>query len=130
MGRPPTGSDLAKEVDASPEAKKRLIWIVATIAGECTIEEAAKELEINRSRLHQLRTRMLQEAAEGLEVRSPGRKPTPRDPKDEEIARLRSELEHQRQLMKTLDLRTELALAGIGPHGPLGSKKRSRSRKA
>lgn len=121
MGRPPTGPKLVDRLDGSPLAKARLRAIVASFSGESSALEAARSLGCNEPCFHALRTRTLQEALRGLEPRKPGRKPKVVDPKDEEIARLRGELERTQHALKTLDTRLQLAVAGIRP---AGSKKR------
>jgi len=114
MGRPPLGSKLVDALDASPLAKQRLRAILATISGESSVTSAARSLDCNLARLYALRGRTLQEAASGLEPRKPGRKPTQVDPKDEEIARLRHELEKIQHVLATVTARLELAIAGVG----------------
>ena len=115
LGRPPSGSKLVEGLEGSGLAKDRLRAIVATLAGECSTAEAARSLGCNEARFYALRTRTLQEALHGLEPRKPGRKPKQVDPRDVEIAKLKDELERARRALHTVDLRLELAAAGIRP---------------
>lgn len=124
-GRPPTGAKLVDRLEGSPLAKARLRAIIASFSGESSALDAARSIEINEPRFHALRTRMLQEALTGLEPRKSGRKPKQIDPKNLEIARLRGELERAQHALRTLDVRLELAVAGVKPR----SKKRRTSRR-
>lgn len=123
-GRPGSGSKLVDNLEGSPPAKRRLKLILETLSGECAVVDAAKELGCNEACFYALRQRTLQEALEGLEPRKRGRKPKQVDPKDERIAELTNELERVRGSLRTLDLRLELAAAGIGP--AVSKKRRAR----
>lgn len=123
-GRPPWGSKLVDNLEGSPLAKQRLRLIVQTLQGERTVGDAARELGCNEARFYAMRQRTLQEAVQGLEPRKPGRKPKEVDPKDEKIAELTGELERTRASLHKLDLRLELAGAGISP--ALSKKRRAR----
>ncbi len=114
-GRPRLGAKLVDGLKGSREAKARLRAILATISGESSTGEAAGSLGCNEANLYALRNRTLQEALCGLEPRKPGRKPKQVDPKDEEIARLTNELERTQHALRALDVRLQLATAGIGP---------------
>lgn len=125
MGRPPIGSKLVDRLEGSPLAKARLRAILDSLTGESSAIDAARSIEINEPRFHALRTRTLQEALTGLEPRKPGRKPKQVDPKDEEIARLKGELERAQHALRSLDVRLELAVAGVAPRS---KKRRTRPR--
>jgi hypothetical protein len=120
MGRPPQGAKLVDRLDGSPIAKDRLKAIIDTLAGRTSAIDAARSLDCNEARFHALRNRSLQDLLTSLEPRKPGRKPKPIDPKDQEIARLRKELERLHHSLRSLDVRLELAMAGVRPR----SKKR------
>lgn len=119
-GRPPTGAKLVDRLDGSPIAKDRLRAVISSFNGELSALDAARSLGINEACFHALRSRLLQEALTGLEPRKPGRKPKQVDPKDAEIARLRDELERALHALRSLDVRLQLAVAGVKPR----SKKR------
>lgn len=127
IGRPPKGTGLVEKLEGSDPAKERLRAILGTITGETSPHVAAKDLDVDVSRVDQLRTRMLQEALAGMEPRKPGRRPKVQDPRDEEIMRLRRELDRFHGIVKTLEVQTELALAGIEPRAGR-SKKSARAR--
>lgn len=123
-GRPPWGSKLVDNLEGSPLAKQRLKLIIQTLQGERAVVDAAEELGCNEACFYAMRHRTLQEAVQGLEPRKTGRKPKEVDPKDEKIRELTDELERTRGSLRKLDLRLELAGAGIGP----GLSKKPRAR--
>jgi hypothetical protein len=126
-GRPPKGPALVDGLEGSEHAKVRLRALLGTICGELTIHEAAALMEVNPSRVHQIRTRTLQEALTGLEPRKPGPKPQVVDPRDEEIARLRGEIENMKHMHEAYAIRADLALAGAPPPA---RRPRSKKRRA
>ena len=121
-GRPQLGIRLIDNLEGTEHAKKSFKAILASITGEWTTEEAAAFLGSNQQRFYALRLRTLRETLRGLEPRKPGRKPKVHDPKDDEIAHLRRELERARHTVQTLDARLALVAAGVRPRS---SKKRS-----
>ena len=68
-----------EKLDGSKQAKARARAIVKSLTGEATIEEAAAEANVAPSRFHLLRERALEEMVQGLEPRTPGRKPAEPD---------------------------------------------------
>jgi len=75
MGRPPLRAGHAERAGASDYAKQRLRWILATLSGEATVQEASTALGIGESRFHELRERAVAGAAVSLEPRPRGRPP-------------------------------------------------------
>lgn len=127
-GRPPLGTKLLDALEGSALAKRRARAILATLSGEWTTLEAMKFLDCNEARFHALRKRTLREMIQGLEPRAPGRKPKVIDPRDEEIARLRRELEKTQHALRAVDVRLELAAANLGvgaPRAPRSKKRRT-----
>ncbi len=120
-GRPQLKTKLIDSYEGSEQAKKRMRAILATLSGEWTTAQAAKYLECNEAMFYAYRSRTLKEALQGLEPRQSGRQPKPHDPKDDEIARLKAELERARHVTQALNTRLELAVTGVVP---LRSKKR------
>ena len=109
------GAKLVDGLEGTPGAKDRLRAILSTITGECSVPEAARSIDCHEANLYVLRGRMLQEAVQGLEPRTPGRKPKVRDEKDEEIERLRHELEKVKAALATVSVRLDLATSGVTP---------------
>lgn len=123
-GRPPLGAKLVDRLEGSPLAKARLRAILASVGRESSAIDAARSIDCNEARFHLLKMRTLQAALESLEPRKPGRKPKQVDPKDEEIAHLRGELERAQHLLRSLDVRLELAVAGVVPRPKKGRQTR------
>jgi hypothetical protein len=110
MARPPSGPELVEGAEGSPDAKARLRVILETIAGTKTIAEACEALGIGEAAFHKLRTRVLQEAVEGLEPRKPGRKPKETSAEEEVVQGLQVELEKLKLELRAARIREELAL--------------------
>lgn len=72
-GRPPLGVKLVDGLGGSKHARERLKVLLGTLVGTRTIESAAEELGIKRSRLHVIREEMLEAALGVLEPRPTGR---------------------------------------------------------
>lgn len=72
-GRPPLGIKLVDGLGGSECARERLKVILETVAGSKSIESAAGELGIKKSRFHVIRTEMLEAARESLEPGPTGR---------------------------------------------------------
>ena len=80
VGRKPLGAAHVDHLTGSPLAKERLRWILQTMRGERTVEEACRALSIGPSRFHAMRNRWLQRAVGLLEPRRAGRPPQPPPP--------------------------------------------------
>jgi hypothetical protein len=100
VGRKPTGPALAQHLEGSERAKKRLELILATIAGQMTIDEACSCLGIKAAMFFRLRTEVLEAGLARLEPRPMGRpsqKPTAEEFRcgelSEEVEQLRAELQ-------------------------------------
>jgi hypothetical protein len=101
-------------VDASDEAQQRLDWVLASLAGDCSVAEACEALGISESRFHQIRERALAGAAAALERGRAGR---PR----REVPVDAGEVEHLKAKVAALEEevvieRTRAALARDLPH--------------
>src|SRR5579872_1041885 len=98
-GRKPKRLEHLEKVQASPLARSRLKWILATLSGEATIPQACAALEINEARFHKVRTDWLQAAADSLEPAPLGRPPKMPSPDAARIAALQEQV---RQLQTRL----------------------------
>ncbi len=127
MARTPSGPELVEGAEGTRDAKMRLKVILETIAREKTIAEACGALGIGEAAFHKLRTRVLQEAVEGLEPRKPGRKPKEKGEGEERIEILEEDLAMLRRELKASRIREELALTM--PHVLEGEKKRKKREK-
>jgi hypothetical protein len=109
MGRPPVGPESVRELDGARGEKQRLEVILETFTGRLTIGKACAELNLGRSRFHELRVKALQGALDALAPGVPGRPPkeastTPRE------AELERELKRARQALDGARVRAEVAL--------------------
>jgi hypothetical protein len=110
MARTPSGPDLVEGAEGTQDAKARLKVILETIAARKTIAEACQELGMCEAAFHKLRTRVLQEAVEGLEPRKPGRKPKEGSEQEGRIETLEEEVALLRRELKASRIREEIAL--------------------
>ena len=114
-GRPHEGPALADKLDdCSDEARQRLKVIFQTLAGVFTIHDACAILGIRRSAFYKLRARFIEQAAQLLEPKAPGRRKQVVTPEQLEIERLRQQNEQLRFELKAQQLREEIGL--LMPH--------------
>ena len=127
-GRPPKGPKLARDLDGSKRAKRRLEAILETIAGTRTVREVAAELGICEAAFYKLRERTLQEAVEGLEPRPLGRRPHVETEADQRARELEEENEELRQELTTARVREEIAAILPGLHERRATNKPARKK--
>ena len=108
-GRKPTGAHLVERLEGSLHAKTRLKIILETLSGRWTIPEACRELGIQESMFHKLRSEVLQTALGRLEPRPLGRPPQLASPQDEELLRLAAENRKLAIELQAAEVRRELA---------------------
>ena len=73
VGRKPLGPALVTHLQGSASAKDRLELILATIAGQVAVVDAAERLGISEAMFYKLRNRVLQVSLEDLEPKPLGR---------------------------------------------------------
>lgn len=125
-GRPPLGVEHVEGLEGDERQKERLKAILATLAGELTIEEACERLRVGESRFHVLRHEVLQSALDRLAPRAPGRKPKVPVVELGELEELQRDNDWLREELELARVRTEIAL--VMPHllrEPHGSGKSS-----
>jgi hypothetical protein len=130
-GRPPQRYTHVEKVDADDDVKRRLHVLLRALNGEIRALDAQEELGLSETRFHALRQLMLQGAADALTPRRGGRPRKVLDPAEEEIARLKRELELAEQALKIARVRAELALVlpdRLGPPEPDSAQKKKRPR--
>ncbi len=132
MARPPSGPELVEGTEGSPGAKERLRVILETIAGTKQIAEACAALGIGEAAFHKLRTRVIQEAVEGLEPRKPGRKPREMSEAEERARALEAEVEKLKLELRAAQIREELAVTmpHLGSRGKKNENERGRNPEA
>jgi hypothetical protein len=89
---------LVDRARASSAARDRLKVILNTLGGGSSVEEGCARLSVKRTRFQDLRRRMIEFAAWGLEERPVGRPPSATERESEAEAALRArvfELEHE-----------------------------------
>lgn len=126
MARPPTGPDLVNRLNGSAGAKHRALVILETIAGSCSVEEAALALECNTAYVHRLRDQLLDGMIAAAEPRTPGRKPAPPPTADEQAITLAAAYQRASDAEVALELercRVELALV-LGPRVKKNKRRR------
>ena len=126
MARPPTGPDLVNRLNGSAGAKHRALVILETIAGTCSVEEAALALDCNTAYLHRLRDQLLDGMIAAAEPRTPGRKPAPPPTADEQATVLAAAQRRASDAEVALELercRVELALV-LGPRVKKNKRRR------
>ncbi len=108
-GRKPMGPALAQHLEGSERAKERLEMILATIAGQMTIDQACSRLGIKAAMFYRLRTEVLEAGLARLEPRPAGR--PPQTPMAEELRceELSHEVEQLRSELKLSEVREEVA---------------------
>jgi len=114
-GRKPTGPALAQHLEGSERAKQRLEVILATIAGQMTIDQACSCLRIKPAMFYRLRTEVLEAGLDRLEPRPMGRPPHTPTAEELRCAELNQEVEQLRSELKLSEVREEVAR--VLPHG-------------
>jgi len=107
-GRPPKGLSHVDSLPGDEASRAKLKTILATLLGELTVAEATERLGISESRFHELRRQALEGMMTGLEPRSPGRPPAPREA--EEVTELRERLSWLEEELEISRLKTEIAM--------------------
>lgn len=123
MGRRADGPERVERVEGSAEAKQRARVVLEVIAGRCGVAEACARLDIETTRFEEIRQQALSAMVAGLEPKAPGRPPKVLSEEEQEIARLKEEVQELRAAVVTAHMREELAIAL-----PLLGKRRKKGR--
>lgn len=132
MPRPTTGPALVHRLAGSDEAKRKTEVILSTLAGTCTIDEAAAALGMDRSYVFVLRDQILAGAVAAAEPRTPGPKPAAGAARldDPATATLRAELAAARTQAKDAEIALELERCRVELEAVLGPRlKKNRTRR-
>jgi hypothetical protein len=108
-GRTPLGPALVEHLEGSQRAKQRLEVILATIAGQLTIEQACRQLEIKPAMFYRLRTEVLEAGLARLEPRPMGRPPQSVTAEQRKYEELQLQLEEAQDELKIAQVREEIA---------------------
>ena len=124
-GRYPLRLEEAVEhLDASPVARERLKAIVATLTGQCRLQQACAQLGLSEPRLQQLRQQFLQGALASLEPGRAGRPAKVATVAEMRVQRLEAELAALR-----LDYQAALVRAEVNAVLPLVGRATAREEK-
>ena len=108
-GRKPLGPALVEHLDGSQRAKQRLEVILATIAGQLTIDQASEQLGIKPAMFYRLRTEVLEAGLARLEPRPIGRPPQSATAEGRKCEGLQLEVEELQDELKLAQVREEIA---------------------
>ena len=108
-GRKPQGPALVRHLDGSEQAKARLEVILATIAGELTIEEACERLDIKPARFFHLRNEVLAAGLKRLEPRPLGRPAQHPGVEEQRCQELQEQVAQLQDELKIAAVREEVA---------------------
>ncbi len=132
LGRTPQGAALVALLAGSNHAKRRMMWFLQTLAGECRVGDACAELGIRPSRFFEQRAGWLQEALELLEPRSAGRPAKAEPPiSATEVETLRARVRELEARAAAVQAQAELArtLPHVLHRLPPGKKTKSPTRR-
>lgn len=110
-GRPPLRSNIVDHLDADTNTKERLKILLQTIAGELSVPDACKKLDIGQARFFELRATMLKAALESLEPKPAGRPAQQIHPETQRILQLEQQNLDLRVHLAAAQLREEIAIA-------------------
>ncbi len=108
-GRKPLGPALVEHLDGSQRAKQRLEVILATIAGQLTIDQASERLGIKPAMFYRLRTEVLDAGLARLEPRPMGRPPRSTTAEERKCEGLQLEVEELQDELQLARVREEIA---------------------
>ena len=98
-----------ERLDGPRLQRRQLRILLGTITGTVTIAQACAELGIGRSRLHQLRWRVLEGGLAALAPQPRGRPSRPGP--SAEVTQLQARVDELELALQTMALRSEIALA-------------------
>lgn len=111
MGRRADGPERVERLEGSSEAKRRARFVLEVIAGRRSVDDACTELDIQTTRFEEIRQQALSAMVAALEPKAPGRPPRVLSEEEQEIARLKEEVQELRAAVVTGHMREELAIA-------------------
>lgn len=130
-GRKPLGPALVEHLDGSRSAKERLELMLQTLAGQVTVVEACRLLDISEAMFYKLRNRVLQVCLEDLEPKPLGRPARCVTEHEERNAELTAELATLERELAAQTVRLELAqtMPQVVRHATPGPVKKTKRRK-
>ncbi|MCC6739561.1 MAG: hypothetical protein IT452_11000 [Planctomycetia bacterium] len=110
-GRPPKGSEIVTDHEASLSAKHKVRLVLETLAGKLPLQDAAEKLGVSESQFHRIRERLLDGMLAAAEPRPVGRPPDVPDPASEVERQLRARIRELEDELEIAQVREVLALA-------------------
>jgi hypothetical protein len=111
-GRKPKGPDLVDGLEASALARQRLKVVLQSVAGEISVAEACRALDLSEAGFHKLRARILRGALDEAEPKTLGRPPKERPV--ETVVALEKQIADLWADLRAAQIREQLAL--LMPH--------------
>jgi hypothetical protein len=111
MARPTSGSQLVNDLSGSEQARKWARLVLATIANEEAVVDAAKELGVSRQYFHERRTEILLAMVAAAEPKPVGRRkavPSVEERTQQQLAALDQQLNDMAMELEGARLREEL----------------------
>ena len=109
-GRPAAGREILGRLDGSEHAKARLDAVLATISGECGVEDACSMLGVSPTAFTNIRKAALQGALQALEPKPLGRPPRLKTEEDRKLAEYEKRLVDMKREVEAARVREELSL--------------------
>jgi len=115
MARRSNLSTLVDTVEASAQARERAKVIMLTLAGKCSVQSGCRRLGVGRTRLQDLRRRLLEASVRVLEERPAGRPRIRVGKTCRQLATLRRRLSEVEQDLRRTETELDLARSEAGP---------------
>lgn len=124
-GRKPQGWKLIEHVSGDESCKARVRAFLATMTGQCTVDEACQGLGIKPSRFFLLRNEWLERSVGLLEPKPVGR-PRKTSAEDPQVAELKQQVQALERRALAAELRAKLAEARVAKSTATSRKKGAR----
>jgi transposase len=126
-GRYPLNLEEAvNNLEGSEQAKERMKVIVATLTGQCRLQEACEQLGISEPRLQQLRQQFLEGGLESLEPGKAGRPAKVLTDAERQVQELKAQLAELQVQYQAAQVRAEVgAVLPQVLHEPAGPEKKT-----
>lgn len=105
---------LVDAIEASPQARERTKVILLTLARQCSVQSACRDLGVGRTRFQDLRRRMIGAAVGALEERAAGRPRLRVATTCRQLATLRRRLADLEQELRRAEAQLDIARSEAG----------------
>jgi transposase len=125
-GRYPLGIEAVDKLEGSAQAKERMKVIVATLTGQCRLQEACVQLGISEPRFQQLRQQFLEGGLASLEPGQAGRPAKVPTAAEQRVQELEAQLAAVRVAHQAAQVRVEIgAILPQVLHEPAAPEKKT-----